>query len=215
MQTAFFVCLFFTAESTDTQLLLSDFQLCINNVSQSISEAQTDPLYQISSSEPSLGSVPTQALQKAMLSVPATSTPILLLFLPKLHRGDVPRAFTHVCTFLGAHSLPSPKAVQPHSLCHTPELQSHPWGFPGAECFYLLSAPWFSLPSFRGERVGQAMLWYALPPPLPSPQQRLGVGGRLSAISSLGVSLSSQPCWEEKSAVGLGQAPSTRKSRVL
>ena len=52
-------------------------------------------------------------------------------------------------------------------------------------------------------------------PPLPSPQQRLGVGGRLSAISSLGVSLSSQPCWEEKSAVGLGQAPSTRKSRVL
>lgn len=124
MQTAFFVCLFFTAESTDRQLLLSDFQLCINNVSQSISEAQTDPLYQISSSEPSLGSVPTQALQKAMLSVPATSTPILLLFLPKLHRGDVPRAFTHVCTFLGAHSLPSPKAVQPHSLCHTPELQS-------------------------------------------------------------------------------------------
>lgn len=112
MQTAFFVCLFFTAESTDTQLLLSDFQLCINNVSQSISEAQTDPLYQISSSEPSLGSVPTQALQKAMLSVPATSTPI------------VPRAFTHVCTFLGAHSLPSPKAVQPRSLCHTPELQS-------------------------------------------------------------------------------------------
>lgn len=124
MQTAFFVCLFFTAESTDRQLLLSDFQLCINNVSQSISEAQTDPLYQISSSEPSLGSVPTQALQKAMLSVPATSTPILLLFLPKLHRRDVPRAFTHVCTFLGAHSLPSPKAVQPHSLCHTPELQS-------------------------------------------------------------------------------------------
>lgn len=124
MQTAFFVCLFFTAESTDRQLLLSDFQLCVNNVSQSISEAQTDPLYQISSSEPSLGSVPTQALQKAMLSVPATSTPILLLFLPKLHRGDVPRAFTHVCTFLGAHSLPSPKAVQPRSLCHTPELQS-------------------------------------------------------------------------------------------
>lgn len=56
-----------------------------------------------------------------------------------------------------------------HEEAHTPELQSHPWGFPGAECFYLLSAPWFSLPSFRGERVGQAMLWYALLPSSPFP----------------------------------------------
>lgn len=43
---------------------------------------------------------------------------------PKNTEADAPKAFTDVCTFLAVHSSPSPQAVHPRSLCHTPEFQS-------------------------------------------------------------------------------------------